>query len=124
MATTYYAKANFKTAYLQREVPLDVKVSSGTLQLHIGDVVSITSAGVVTARSNSVEATAKGAVAVGDYIVAQSDMTMEYGHVPVENRDYRYSDEVNLGTTAKKAAFFRINNLEDVNIDSRSVTTT
>ena len=28
------------------------------------------------------------------HIVAQSDMTMEYGHVPVEDRDYRYSPNV------------------------------
>ena len=41
---------------------------------------------------------AKAAVAVGDYIIAQSDQTMGYGHVPVEDRDYRYSDEVKMNS--------------------------
>lgn len=122
MATLYFAQANFKTAYLQKEISMDVTAAS-TLNLKVGDVVSITSAGVVSARSNATESTAKSSVALGDYIVAQSDMTMEYGHVPVENRDYQYHDDVVLGTAAKKAAFYRIDRLEDINITSRSVTT-
>ena len=121
---TYFAQANFKTAYLQRELPVDAKAAS-PLELHVGDVVSGTvgADGVLTiaARSNAVEATAKSSVAVGDYIVAQSDMTMEYGHVPVENRDYRYNDKVSMGTTAKKVALFKINDLSDINITSRVV---
>ena len=121
---TYFAQANFKTAYLQRELPVDAKAAS-PLELHVGDVVSGTvgADGVLTiaARSNAVEATAKSSVAVGDYIVAQSDMTMEYGHVPVENRDYRYDDKVSMGTSAKKVALFKINDLSDINITSRVV---
>ena len=121
---TYFAQANFKTAYLQREIPVDAKAAS-PLELHVGDVVSgtIGADGVYTlaARSNAVEATAKSSVAVGDYIVAQSDMTMEYGHVPVENRDYRYDDKVSMGTSAKKVALFKINDLSDINITSRVV---
>lgn len=121
---TYFAQANFKTAYLQRELPVDAKAAS-PLELHVGDVVSGTvgADGVLTiaARSNTVEATAKSSVAVGDYIVAQSDMTMEYGHVPVENRDYRYDDKVSMGTSAKKVALFKINDLSDINITSRVV---
>ena len=121
---TYFAQANFKTAYLQRELPVDAKAAS-PLELHVGDVVSgtIGADGVYTlaARSNAVEATAKSSVAVGDYIVAQSDMTMEYGHVPVENRDYRYDDKVSMGTSAKKVALFKINDLSDINITSRVV---
>lgn len=121
---TYFAQANFKTAYLQRELPVDAKAAS-PLELHVGDVVSGTvgADGVLTiaARSNAVEATAKSSVAVGDYIVAQSDMTMEYGHVPVENRDYRYNDKVSMGTSAKKVALFKINDLSDINITSRVV---
>ena len=121
---TYFAQANFKTAYLQRELPVDAKAAS-PLELHVGDVVSgtIGADGVYTlaARSNAAEATAKSSVAVGDYIVAQSDMTMEYGHVPVENRDYRYNDKVSIGTSAKKVALFKINDLSDINITSRVV---
>ena len=48
------------------------------------------------------------------YIVAQSDQTMEYGHVPVELRDYRYVDTVADKTTVKKVALFRIINPKDV----------
>ena len=121
---TYFAQANFKTAYLQRELPVDAKAAS-PIELHVGDVVSgtIGADGVYTlaARSNAAEATAKSSVAVGDYIVAQSDMTMEYGHVPVENRDYRYDDKVSMGTSAKKVALFKINDLSDINITSRVV---
>ena len=121
---TYFAQANFKTAYLQRELPVDAKAAS-PIELHVGDVVSgtIGADGVLTiaARSNAAEATAKSSVAVGDYIVAQSDMTMEYGHVPVENRDYRYDDKVSMGTSAKKVALFKINDLSDINITSRVV---
>ena len=121
---TYFAQANFKTAYLQREIPVDAKAAS-PLELHVGDVVSgtIGADGVYTlaARSNAAEATAKSSVAVGDYIVAQSDMTMEYGHVPVENRDYRYDDKVSMGTSPKKVALFKINDLSDINITSRVV---
>ena len=121
---TYFAQANFKTAYLQRELPVDAKAAS-PIELHVGDVVSgtIGADGVYTlaARSNAAEATAKSSVAVGDYIVAQSDMTMEYGHVPVENRDYRYNDKVSMGTSAKKVALFKINDLSDINITSRVV---
>jgi len=121
---TYFAKANFKTAYLQREIPVDAK-SAAALELHVGDVVSgtIGSDGVMTiaARSNAVKATAEGSVAQGDYIVAQSDMTMEYGHVPVEDRDYRYNDKVLMSATPKKVALFRINDVSDINITSRVV---
>ena len=121
---TYFAQANFKTAYLQRELPVDAKAAS-PLELHVGDVVSgtIGTDGVYTlaARTGTVEETVKSSVAVGDYIVAQSDMTMEYGHVPVENRDYRYSDKVSLNTTPKKVALFKINDLSDINITSRIV---
>lgn len=121
---TYFAQANFKTAYLQREITVDAKAAS-SLELHVGDVVSGTTGadGVVTiaARSNAAEATAKSSVALGDYIIAQSDMTMEYGHVPVENRDYRYDDKVSMSTTAKKVALFKINDLSDINITSRVV---
>ena len=124
--TTHFAKANFKTAYLQRELPVDAKAASN-LELHIGDVVSgtIGADGVYTlaARSGSSESTAKSSVAVGDYIIAQSDMTMEYDHVPVENRDYRYSDKVSLSTTPKKVALFKIVSKDDINVTSRSVTT-
>lgn len=64
-------------------------------------------------------------LAAATHIVAQSDVTMENGHVPIERRDYRYFPTVN-GTFAvtvagntpiKKVALFAILNKYDVEID-------
>lgn len=120
MATNYYGKqaGSFKTAYLQHEIVEDVKVTAGKNQvLHVGDIVKITNG--VLGLVLSASATAAGSVVfpaltTDMYIVAQSDQTMEYGHVPVEMRDYRYDDKVADKTTAKKVALFRIINPQDV----------
>ncbi len=120
MATNYYGKqaGSFKTAYLQHEVVEDVKVTAGKNQvLHVGDIVKITNG--VLGLVLSASATAAGSVVfpaltTDMYIVAQSDQTMEYGHVPVEMRDYRYDDKVADKSTAKKVALFRIINPQDV----------
>ena len=129
MAAKYYHKyrGEFKTAYLQHEVALDLKVKaaggvasgdtpSSTQILHVGDIVKIV--------NNELQLVVAGAAAEGSiadpvlttdmYIVAQSDQTMEYGHVPVELRDYRYVDTVADKTTVKKVALFRIINPQDV----------
>lgn len=131
--------ASFKTAYLQREVELDVGVQAtvqtdpwagvtarkadpdATTVVMVGDLVSY------TAASGTTPAFIKRvlSLASADYIVAQSDQTMEYGHVPVENRDYRYNPIVN-GTQAtvaangpvKKVALFKIVNPDDVIINT------
>ena len=93
-------KAKFKTAYLQREIPVDaVVVASNPMKL--GAVAKVTfyepDVAVVEAiTANDVDA-AKTAMT---HIIAQSDMTLEYGHVPVENRDYKYSDEVAASVAA------------------------
>ena len=120
MATNYYGKqaGSFKTAYLQHEVVEDVKVTAGKGQvLHVGDIVKITNG--VLGLVLSASATAAGSVVfpaltTDMYIVAQSDQTMEYGHVPVEMRDYRYDNKVADKATAKKVALFRIINPQDV----------
>ena len=120
MATNYYGKqaGSFKTAYLQHEIVEDVKVTAGKNQvLHVGDIVKITNG--VLGLVLSASATAAGSVVfpaltTDMYIVAQSDQTMEYGHVPVEMRDYRYDDKVADKSTAKKVALFRIINPQDV----------
>lgn len=114
----YYAKADFKTAYLQREIVLDTKVAT---EMKVGDVV-YNNNGTLTCRTSTTSGSAKNAVVVGDYIIAQSDMTMEYGHVPVENRNYAYSDVVAKKTTEKKVAVFKITNLDDVNLSEYSLT--
>lgn len=120
MATNYYGKqaGSFKTAYLQHEIVEDVKVTAGKSQvLHVGDIVKITNG--VLGLVLSASATAANGVSFPElttdmYIVAQSDQTMEYGHVPVEMRDYRYDDKVADKATAKKVALFRIINPQDV----------
>ena len=120
MATNYYGKqaGSFKTAYLQHEVVEDVKVTAGKNQvLHVGDIVKITNGVlglVLSASAASASAVSFPALTTDMYIVAQSDQTMEYGHVPVEMRDYRYDDKVADKSTAKKVALFRIINPQDV----------
>lgn len=120
MATNYYGKqaGSFKTAYLQHEVVEDVKVTAGKNQvLHVGDIVKITNGVlglVLSASAASASAVSFPALTTDMYIVAQSDQTMEYGHVPVEMRDYRYDNKVADKTTVKKVALFRIINPQDV----------
>lgn len=120
MATNYYGKqaGSFKTAYLQHEVVEDVKVTAGKNQvLHVGDIVKITNGVlglVLSASATSANGVSFPALTTDMYIVAQSDQTMEYGHVPVEMRDYRYDDKVADKATAKKVALFRIINPQDV----------
>lgn len=128
MATNYYGKqaGSFKTAYLQHEIVEDVKVTAGKNQvLHVGDIVKITNG--VLGLVLSASATAAGSVVfpaltTDMYIVAQSDQTMEYGHVPVEMRDYRYDDKVADKATAKKVALFRIINPLDVIVKQTTFT--
>ena len=120
MATNYYGKqaGSFKTAYLQHEIVEDVKVTAGKNQvLHVGDIVKITNGVlglVLSASPTSANGVSFPALTTDMYIVAQSDQTMEYGHVPVEMRDYRYDDKVADKSTAKKVALFRIINPQDV----------
>lgn len=87
-------KAKFITAYLQREILVDAVVVGGD-PLVVGEALTIQGSGdgpvlISGVTANSVPA----AAAAATHILAQSDMTVEYGHVPVENRDYRYSPEV------------------------------
>ena len=101
-------KAKFRTAYDQREIVMDVAVI-GSSDLVVGQLVTLTAAsGNVPAYISSAES-----VSAATHIVAQSDMTMEYGHVPVENRDYAYSDKVKVTAASasntspvKKVALF------------------
>ena len=129
MAAKYYHKyrGEFKTAYLQHEVALDLKVKAAggvasgdtpsTSQiLHVGDIVKIVNneLQLVVAGAASENSIVDPALTTDMYIVAQSDQTMEYGHVPVELRDYRYVDTIADKTTVKKVALFRIINPQDV----------
>lgn len=128
MATNYYGKqaGSFKTAYLQHEIVEDVKVTAGKGQvLHVGDIVKITNGVlglVLSASATSANGVSFPALTTDMYIVAQSDQTMEYGHVPVEMRDYRYDDKVADKSTAKKVALFRIINPLDVIVKQTTFT--
>lgn len=113
--------AGFKSAYLQKVIVLDADVV-GSAALKVGDVVTLTVAS--GAVPNYI---AKSALANGTHIIAQSDMTLEYGHVPVEHRDYRYSNAVAATralapqaatTTTKKIALFKITDVSDVVLDA------
>lgn len=107
--------AHFKTAWLQKEIPLQADVV-GSTDLHVGDYVKLTDNGTFAYIE-------KSTIANATHIIAQSDTTLEYGHVPVENRDYRYSDVVEPTVTAaptaettthKMVALFAITDPSDV----------
>ena len=109
-------KGKFKTAHEQREIPIDVAVI-GTNNLAVGALVTFTAA--ADGKPDSIAAaTSKDAAT---HMIAQSDTTMSYGHVPVEHRDWRYSEEVKttastLSTTSpvKKVALFKLIDKNDV----------
>lgn len=115
--------AHFKTAYLQREEWYDVDVV-GSAPLKVGDCVQLHEATASVAAYIQ-----KSTFANATHIIAQSDQTIGYGHVPVENRDYRYNPEVAVTLAAapatattetwKHVALYRIsNNKADVILDA------
>ena len=101
-------KGHFKTAYLQREVPLDIIVTTDA-DLEVGDVVTLKDAkyngpdGVIDVKM-PVKVADNTKPAVGHYIVAQSDMTLRSGSVGYDANDiyaYYYHDVVKtLGNAA------------------------
>ena len=103
--------AEFITARFQREIPMEVAVGvTPSSYLRVGQMVKVVDGVVKTLSASTISAAKEEAT----HIIAQSDMTMEYGHVPVEYRDYRYSDQVKgtvsdvtnlLGAYESKAAF-------------------
>ena len=102
--------AGFKTAYLQREIILDAKV---TTECKVGDCVKI-----VPANGETPASMAKSSFADATHIVAQSDMTLEYGHVPVEKMDWKYVPTVAQSSTVKKVAVFAIMDKNDIILDN------
>lgn len=100
-----YKKAQFKTAYLQREIPVFAKVAE---KLEVGALCTFDGTTITGAET---------AVA-GNYIVAQSDVTMGNGHVPVERRSYAYDNTVATSTTKKNVALFLITDASDVIVEA------
>lgn len=116
--------ASFRTAYLQREVYLDTAVVG---DCKVGDFVVCTAETPTVQqyikKAAAADVTAANAAAGTLYIVAQSDQTIGYGHVPVENRDYRYDPKVAQTTATapttktdpwKHVALYKVTNFEDV----------
>lgn len=118
--------AQFKTAYLQREVVMDAILSANSgaaadgmvaaNDYKIGDLVKYTKATNTLAPVDTAPTTNDGTY----YFFAQSDQTMGYGHVPVEDRDYRYNPSIAKSATAKKVALFHVVDFNDVIFGSRT----
>lgn len=122
MATTHYVMAEFKTAYLQREVVVQKPVAA---DVKVGQVCEINNAGKIAPISSTTSADAAKALATaGKMIIAQSDMTVSKGHIPVENRNHNYSDVVASDTDAKHVMVFMITDPSDLKLSTFSVTTT
>lgn len=138
--------ASLKTDYLVREVVLDTAVNAtvnttdaaqtalskafqirqttpaALTAMKVGDLVVLTPA-TATLPASIVRTLS---LAAATHLVVQSDNTMGYGHIPVENRDYRYFPMVNgtytgsLATTspAKKVAVIKIDDRDNILIDA------
>lgn len=90
--------AEFKTGYDQREIPMLAFVDDiSTSYMQVGQMVKVEQ-GVVKTLSASTEIEA---LKEATHIIAQSDMTLERGHAPIEYGDYRYSNKV-AGTVETK----------------------
>ena len=98
-----YKTAEFKTAYLQREIPMQVEVAE---KLVVGALCTLAN-GKITGATTATQ---------GCYMVAQSDVTMGDSHVPVEHHNYAYNNEVAATATGVKklVALFRIDNPDDI----------
>ena len=96
--------AHFKTAYLQREIVMDVKV---TKDLKVGDLVELSLVG------NEPDEIAPAELSAATHIIAQSDMTMN--RKDYTQHTYEYSDKVAASTVnKKKVAVYAIVEVEDV----------
>ena len=89
-------KASFITGWGQREIHRDMKVSAD------GKVGYLYEIGEDTLTLLASEPTADKKYAM----IAQSDTTLDNGHVPVEDRDYMYYDDVKASSTEKHVAYF------------------
>lgn len=116
--------AKFKTAYLQHTNIAEVTAASKTV-FHVGDLVEITKAGVISAKSGAASAADLTAPTAGSHyaIIAQSDISMAaldptgsspYKHVSVEDKNLQFDDTVTVDTTKKKISVFYIIDPNDV----------
>ena len=100
-----YVKAEFVTAKDQHEIPMDLKVYANTA---VGRVV-YNDSGTLKERATV------ASVVVGDYIVAQSDMTLKaMDYVPSQLHNYTYDPSVKASTVDKHVALYKITDMLDV----------
>lgn len=112
--------AHFKTGYQQREIIVDAAV--------VGNDIVVGSLITLTPATDELPASIALAVSLASatHIVAQSDTTQEYGHIAVENRDYKPSYSVaatytgNLAATSvvKKVSLFTLIDKTDIILES------
>lgn len=102
--------AGFKTAYLQREMVLDVKVAKN---LKVGDLIKVSEMEDDGVTPKTVTAST---AADADYIIAQSDMTMNRRDYTVS--EYSYSDKVAQSENKKKIAVFPVYESDDIVVTS------
>ena len=117
-------QAVFKTAHDQRMELVDA-TSAAPLTLNVGDLVTITSAGVVAipldsdsapADAADIDLTSPGA-GLSYAVIAQSDVSLAvldgarsgpYKHVRVQDKTFQFDSTVVLGTTSKRISIFRV----------------
>lgn len=97
-------KASFITGWGQREIHKDMKVSAAG---KVGYLYSI-GEDTLTLLTTAPAAGTKYAM------IAQSDDTLGDGHVPVEHRDWQYSDEVAASPSANKHVAYFIVDTNDI----------
>ena len=111
----------FKNAYLQKAIKLDdvaVLSTEANDVFKIGQVVNITAAAAGVPAYLSKDTTP----VVGDYIIAQSDDTIGYGHVSVEDKDYKPKGYVavteataaDAASITKSVVVYKITDLDDL----------
>lgn len=97
-------KASFKTGLDQRELVGNFTVNTAG---KVGYLYSISGTDMTLLTTAPVAGTKYA-------MIAQADDTLGYGHVPVEYRDYKYSDEIAASTTAKMVAYYLVDT-SDIN---------
>lgn len=124
-------KGHFKTAYLQREIPMDVPVvtPSGRNYFRVGELVTLEPADSDTPEYVHVAqgTDAETALTNATHVIAQSDVSL-ISHIPVERRDYTYDDAVyptltggatpTSTTPTKRIALFAITDKHDIIVDT------
>lgn len=120
MAITHTLRG-FKNAERQKAIKLDDVATISTEAkdvFKIGQVVNLTAAASTVPAYLSKDATP----AAGDYIIAQSDDTVGYGHIAVENKEYKPKGYVavtedtamDASSITKSVVVYKIIDIDDI----------